>query len=72
MTTASPGAERGPDGSQRLAAGVALERVGVEHAVEVVGLVLQEISRASGGTLYTSKTAFDSNEVLLTAIFGKV
>ncbi|MEU0554276.1 substrate-binding and VWA domain-containing protein [Dactylosporangium sp. NPDC006015] len=33
---------------------------------------LQEISRVSGGTLYTSKTAFDINEVLLTAIFGKV
>jgi Ca-activated chloride channel family protein len=33
---------------------------------------LQDISRASGGTLYTSKTAFDINEVLLTAIFGKV
>jgi Ca-activated chloride channel family protein len=33
---------------------------------------LQEISRASGGALYTSKTAFDINEVLLTAIFGKV
>nr|BFE58709.1 hypothetical protein GCM10020063_032350 [Dactylosporangium thailandense] len=33
---------------------------------------LQEISRVSGGTLYTSKTAFDINEVLLTAIFGRV
>jgi Ca-activated chloride channel family protein len=33
---------------------------------------LQDISRVSGGTLYTSKTAFDINEVLLTAIFGKV
>ncbi|WP_238019939.1 substrate-binding and VWA domain-containing protein [Dactylosporangium sp. AC04546] len=33
---------------------------------------LQEISRVSGGTLYTSKTAFDINEVLMTAIFGKV
>ena len=33
---------------------------------------LQEISRVSGGALYTSKTAFDINEVLLTAIFGKV
>ncbi|WP_433199368.1 substrate-binding and VWA domain-containing protein [Dactylosporangium sp. CS-047395] len=33
---------------------------------------LQEISRVSGGSLYTSKTAFDINEVLLTAIFGKV
>ena len=31
---------------------------------------LQEISRVSGGALYTSKTAFDINEVLLTAIFG--
>ncbi|GAA3454345.1 substrate-binding and VWA domain-containing protein [Dactylosporangium matsuzakiense] len=33
---------------------------------------LQEISRVSGGTLYTSKTAFDINEVLLTAIFGRI
>ncbi|WP_432824356.1 substrate-binding and VWA domain-containing protein [Dactylosporangium sp. CA-092794] len=33
---------------------------------------LQDISRVSGGTLYTSKTAFDINDVLLTAIFGKV
>ncbi|GAA4255673.1 substrate-binding and VWA domain-containing protein [Dactylosporangium darangshiense] len=33
---------------------------------------LQDISRVSGGTLYTSKTAFDINEVLLTAIFGRV
>ncbi len=33
---------------------------------------LQEISRVSGGALYTSKTAFDINEVLLTAIFGRV
>jgi Ca-activated chloride channel family protein len=33
---------------------------------------LQDISRASGGALYTSKTAFDINEVLLTAIFGKI
>jgi Ca-activated chloride channel homolog len=33
---------------------------------------LQEISRVSGGALYTSKTAFDINEVLLTAIFGKI
>jgi Ca-activated chloride channel family protein len=33
---------------------------------------LQEISRVSGGTLYTSKTAFDINQVLLTAIFGRI
>jgi Ca-activated chloride channel family protein len=33
---------------------------------------LQEISRVSGGSLYTSKTAFDINQVLLTAIFGRV
>jgi Ca-activated chloride channel family protein len=33
---------------------------------------LQDISRSSGGALYTSKTAFDINEVLLTAIFGKI
>jgi Ca-activated chloride channel family protein len=33
---------------------------------------LQAISRTSGGTLYTSKTAFDINQVLLTAIFGRV
>ncbi|GAA2385154.1 substrate-binding and VWA domain-containing protein [Dactylosporangium salmoneum] len=33
---------------------------------------LQDISRTSGGTLYTSKTAFDINDVLLTAIFGRV
>ncbi|GAA2636815.1 substrate-binding and VWA domain-containing protein [Dactylosporangium fulvum] len=33
---------------------------------------LQEISRVSGGALYTSKTAFDINEVLMTAIFGKI
>jgi Ca-activated chloride channel family protein len=33
---------------------------------------LQQISRISGGVLYTSKTAFDINQVLLTAIFGRV
>jgi Ca-activated chloride channel homolog len=33
---------------------------------------LQDISRASGGDLYTSKTAFDINQVLETAIFGRV
>jgi Ca-activated chloride channel homolog len=33
---------------------------------------LQDISRLSGGNLYTSKTAFDINEVLQTAIFGRV
>ncbi|GAA0739357.1 VWA domain-containing protein [Dactylosporangium roseum] len=33
---------------------------------------LQEISRVSGGALYTSKAAFDINEVLMTAIFGKI
>jgi len=33
---------------------------------------LQDISRLTGGNLYTSKTAFDINEVLATAIFGRV
>jgi Ca-activated chloride channel family protein len=33
---------------------------------------LQDISRLSGGNLYTSKTAFDINQVLATAIFGRV
>jgi Ca-activated chloride channel family protein len=35
-------------------------------------VALQDISRVSGGSLYTSKTAFDINQVLLTAIFGRV
>jgi Ca-activated chloride channel family protein len=33
---------------------------------------LQDISRTSGGQSYSSKTAFDINQVLLTAIFGRV
>jgi Ca-activated chloride channel family protein len=33
---------------------------------------LQDIARRSGGSLYTSKTAFDINQVLRTAIFGRV
>jgi Ca-activated chloride channel homolog len=33
---------------------------------------LREIARISGGNLYTSKTAFDINQVLLTAIFGRL
>ncbi len=33
---------------------------------------LQDVSRLTGGNLYTSKTAFDINEVLLTAVFGRV
>jgi len=30
------------------------------------------VSAATGATSYTSKTAFDINQVLLTAIFGRV
>jgi len=33
---------------------------------------LQDISRVSGGQSYSSKTTFDINQVLLTAIFGRV
>ncbi len=33
---------------------------------------LQAVSAATGATSYTSKTAFDINQVLLTAIFGRV
>jgi hypothetical protein len=33
---------------------------------------LQDIARTTGGTAYTSKTAFDINQVLLSAVFGRV
>jgi Ca-activated chloride channel homolog len=33
---------------------------------------LQDISAATGATSYTSKTGFDIDQVLLTAIFGRV
>jgi Ca-activated chloride channel family protein len=33
---------------------------------------LQDISRTSGGQSYSSKTSFDINQVLLTAIFGRL
>jgi Ca-activated chloride channel family protein len=33
---------------------------------------LQNISASTGATSYTSKTGFDINQVLLTAIFGRV
>jgi Ca-activated chloride channel family protein len=34
--------------------------------------ILQEISRITGAQSYSSKTSFDINQVLLTAIFGRV
>jgi Ca-activated chloride channel family protein len=34
--------------------------------------ILQNISASTGATSYTSKTGFDINQVLLTAIFGRV
>jgi Ca-activated chloride channel homolog len=33
---------------------------------------LQDIARVTGGASYTSKTAFDINQVLLSAVFGRV
>ena len=33
---------------------------------------LQDISRTTGATSYSSKATFDINQVLLTAIFGRV
>jgi Ca-activated chloride channel homolog len=44
--------------------------VGYGNRADVAAL--REISRVSGGKLYTSKTAFDINQVLLTAVFGRL
>lgn len=46
--------------------------VTVGYGADADFATLQDISRTTGATSYTSKSSFDINQVLLTAIFGRV